>query len=184
MWLSPPIECAPQSRPASDAPYPVCGQVWTGLSIVDIGFFAALAYETGPALVGDFNVFFDPAEWLFSQPPNTTDVDSVFYEFWNPFLNLSVVSVRGVKADGSRAKDYELWVESTVFHFTLLQLPGFGFVPDEALQNLVRHMAWLEDLFTVTSPFWDPIVDHIRQIDAQYDGGNHTVIVVGHGFGE
>ena len=46
--------------------------------------------------MADFSNLFDPTEWRFALPPNTTDVDAVYYEFINLNTNLSVISVRGV----------------------------------------------------------------------------------------
>ena len=114
------------------------------------------------------------------------------------------------QAHGSPVKDYELWIDATMFQMTLFMLPGFTFVPADVsststclavagvwvcccdwllallwqeIDRVVRGMAWLERLFTVTTPFWDPVVERIQHID-QASGGTQDIVVVGHGFGE
>lgn len=151
--------------------------------------------------------FFGASFWQIRFPENQTDVEAVYYEFYDPLNVITVIAVRGasvshltvvigllvsipvnvclnvnvkcLQADSSPVKVAVMWLEAAICQFTLYMLPGFSFVPDIEVFRLMKAFEWLESLFTVSTPFWDPIADRIQELSADM-----PVVVVGHGFGE
>lgn len=106
--------------------------------------------------------------------------------------------------NGAAIKDFELWIEATVLQCTLFLLPGFNYVPQpvrgvvplfsasvasymarivlQVITSLIQSMGWLENVFTVSTPLWTPIVDYITDV-VEKRSSPCEVVIIGHSLG-
>mmetsp|Transcript_2940 Transcript_2940/g.4284 ORF Transcript_2940/g.4284 Transcript_2940/m.4284 type:complete len:997 (+) Transcript_2940:1325-4315(+) len=132
----------------SPIPYAICEKTWYGFNIKDYALFSYLSYQTVDYIEHDFQTWF----------PNCTDCTAtryeneiVFYDFYIPSRNLSVIAVRGTDNFIDLIQDFALWKEIVLFQWMSYIGPFVNFWPTTLTIDIVYWISRIES--TVMNPF-------------------------------
>jgi len=177
-----PIASAGPPIPQAPLMYEICHTNWAGLTIVDFALFSILAYQDSEQIQQDLDVWFnadisDPlARWNISA--EYVDRAAVqFYEFHNPSLDISVVSVRGTQTLLDTVQDMDLWLSVAILQFTDVFLPSLTVWPSQLSQHLVLFSSVTYWVSPQNRFFYQPLLEHVGQIKSG------TVYLTGHSLG-
>jgi hypothetical protein len=165
--------------PVDPHPYAICSKRWYGMTVVDYGFLANLAYQSDPFFDQDLRILF----------PNFTDARIVytynltasFYDLYIPSKNLSVISVRGTHLLIDLIQDLHIWKEIALLQFSSYIGPFTNFWPEQMTATVIYAVSLFEDLSVSSEDnqsYYSPLHDYVARIK-----GSRDIVMTGHSLG-
>eukprot|EP01116_Phalansterium_solitarium_P024110 TRINITY_DN8724_c0_g1_i2.p1 TRINITY_DN8724_c0_g1~~TRINITY_DN8724_c0_g1_i2.p1 ORF type:complete len:1143 (-),score=457.05 TRINITY_DN8724_c0_g1_i2:156-3584(-) len=158
-----------------------------GLTLIDFGLFAQLAYfrqnsagfdEFLETFMDGFVVVNSSHTMFRSSAPET----SSFFDLYNAKLNLSIITIPGTHllSPLDILQDIDIWLEAGAFQLFSQVLSGLRFWPRDVQAYLIRIISLMDQLlpYADSRHYFQPIVEYVRQIKTSRD-----VVVVGHSLG-
>eukprot|EP01012_Entosiphon_sulcatum_P015993 TRINITY_DN20971_c0_g1_i1.p1 TRINITY_DN20971_c0_g1~~TRINITY_DN20971_c0_g1_i1.p1 ORF type:complete len:791 (-),score=112.04 TRINITY_DN20971_c0_g1_i1:113-2485(-) len=186
----------------------VCHRQWEGLTAMDYAWFSLLSYfdhatpdfdrafqfytsTLNPVRATAFDEDGKPvtaqyeSDWYLRYHSNTSGIWAVFYDFFSPSRNLSVVAVRGtdIGRPNDILQDVSMYVEVGLYQILRLGIPGLGMLPENLVVDGIKLASVVENVWLQAGGkdpnrhYWRPIRNYVNSIT------DRTVVLTGHSMG-
>ncbi|KAI9006855.1 hypothetical protein DFJ74DRAFT_377644 [Hyaloraphidium curvatum] len=163
--------------PQSEEPLPYCDLQLYNLSIVDVSFFANLAYAGPSSVESDLTRWFGPG-WTVAES-YTDDPLLWYYEFRLTGTNLSIVAVRGTQTSVDWLTNAQLWSQVAMFQIADFFVPMLRIWPDSWAQNMIYITSGAILKGEDSNLNYLVLLRHVEAIKAE----GRSVLITGHSLG-